>query len=80
MKTPGFYAEASLYKTSGRYQATMCGIAPTTGIVAQHYWRPKRTRPNFQECLRAYASCYFGGSSLACLKYSICEECGVIVA
>jgi hypothetical protein len=34
MKTPGFNAEASLYKTSGRYQATMYGIAPTTGIVA----------------------------------------------
>jgi hypothetical protein len=34
MKTPGFNAEASLYKTSGRYQATMYGIGPTTGIVA----------------------------------------------
>jgi hypothetical protein len=80
MKIPGFNAEASLYKTSGSYQATMYGIAPTTGIVAQHYGRPGGTCPSFQECLRAYASCYYGGSWLACLKYSICEECGVIVA
>ena len=80
MKTPGFNAEASLYKTGGSYQATMYGIAPTTGIVAQHYGRPGGTCPSFQECLRAYASCYYGGSWLACLKYSICEECGVIVA
>jgi hypothetical protein len=35
MKTPGFNAEASLYETSGRYQAAMYGISPTTGIVAQ---------------------------------------------
>jgi hypothetical protein len=37
MKTPGFNAEGSLYKTSGRYQATMYGNSATTGIVAQHY-------------------------------------------
>jgi hypothetical protein len=30
-KTPGFHAEASLYKKSGRYQATTCGIAPQPG-------------------------------------------------
>jgi hypothetical protein len=31
MKTPGFNAEASLYKTCGRYLATMCGIARQLG-------------------------------------------------
>jgi hypothetical protein len=54
MKTPGFNAEASLYKTSGRYQATMYGIAPITGIVAQH------SRPTAWLCVKACTCCWAG--------------------
>jgi hypothetical protein len=51
MTTPGFNAEASLYKTSGRYHATRYGITPTTGIVAQQF-RLHRTT-----CFEACAKC-----------------------
>jgi len=76
MKTPGFNAEASLYKTSGRYQTTMYGIAPTTEIVAQHW--PSRIRafgcPSTDDCVRACVACDFG-SSWACVTCNTCEAC-----
>ena len=80
MKTPGFNAEASLHKTSGRYQATMYGSAPTTGIVAQHYRRSGGTCPSFQECLRAFSACYDDPpDSWACITHSRCVLCGIEV-
>ena len=54
MKIPVFNAEASLYKTSGSYQATMYGIAPTTGIVAQH------SRRTSDYCIKACIRCDVG--------------------
>jgi hypothetical protein len=82
MKTPGFHAaEASLYKKSGRYQATTCGIAPTTTLVAQDSpWAMLDSCPSFERCLDAYKGCYLYGHSSACLTYYICRDCGVIVA
>jgi hypothetical protein len=55
MKTPGFNAEASLYETSGRYQATMYGSAPITGIVAQQL-----SCPSAGLCERAFRFCHTG--------------------
>jgi hypothetical protein len=55
MKTPGFNAMASLYKTSGRYQATMYSIAPTTGIVAQSF-----RRASIDPCTLACIRCNVG--------------------
>jgi hypothetical protein len=52
MKTPGFNAEASLYETSGRYQARMHGIASTTGIVTQQL-----SCPSAGVCARADRLC-----------------------
>ena len=54
MKTPGFNAEASLYKTSGGYQATMDGITLTTGIIAQH------SRRHAVTCIEACIRCDVG--------------------
>jgi hypothetical protein len=84
MKTPGFNAEASLYKTSGRYQATMYDSAPTTGIVAQYSLRAVRgTCPSFQECISAFLGCYPTGgdppSLSACVTHNRCVRCGIEV-
>jgi hypothetical protein len=56
MKIPGFNAEASLYETSRRYQATMYSGAPTPGIVAQ-----LTTCPRPEVCSDAVGLCHAGG-------------------
>ena len=70
MKTPGFNAEASLYETSGRYQATMYGSAPITGIVAQQLRCPA---PGL--CERACARCL--SDQLTPSWCSICRRCDI---
>jgi hypothetical protein len=76
MKTPGFNAEASLYETSGRYQATIYGMAPTTGIVAQHW--PSKIKaqgcPSVVTCIDACIGCDFS-SSWDCIICNTCEAC-----
>jgi hypothetical protein len=81
MKAPGFNAEASLYKTSGRYQGTMYGIAPTTGIVAQHYGlRGECANLSFETSLDAFLACYDDPpDSWACVTHSRCVRCGIEV-
>jgi hypothetical protein len=69
MKTPGFNAEASLYETSGRYQAAMCGIAPTTRIVAQQIGCPDP-----MTCTYAAELCLWGNSRIWCPVASRCRR------
>jgi hypothetical protein len=72
MKTPGFNAEASLYETSGRYQATIYGMAPTTGIVAQHW--PSKIKAHGCPSVVTCIGCDVG-SSWDCIICNTCEAC-----
>jgi hypothetical protein len=71
MKTPGFNAEASLYETSARYQATMHGIAPTTGIVAQQCPPPGTCDKASRYCDSWWTTPYW------CKIWGRCLDCGL---
>jgi hypothetical protein len=72
MNMPGFTAEVSLYEMSGRYQATMYSIAPTTGIVAQQWCPPPGA------CVKASNCCIdFELTPGCCRTWGRCLDCGI---
>jgi hypothetical protein len=68
MRTPGFTAEASVYKSKGHYTASCASGAVTGGgsVIPSHLLRPLRTRvddggPGADvECLSCMISCCTG--------------------